>query len=107
VLYVLHQKSYPWTPYAPLVVFASASPTRHGLDDLDLFAVLFYQKADVDDAVEAGVQVIVIFSGWVRGMRGRLIHVNTSSVLAAPPGSLDPPAGASYVVNIRIISGLY
>ena len=24
--------------------------------------------------------------GWVRGLRGRLIHVNTPIVLAAPPG---------------------
>jgi hypothetical protein len=30
--------------------------------------------------------VVVVFGGWVRWVRGRLIHVNTSSVLAAPPG---------------------
>jgi len=28
------------------------------------------------------VVVILILSGWVRGARGRLIHVNTSCVLA-------------------------
>jgi len=60
--------------------------------------------------VVAGVGALVLvlaFGGWVRWMRGRLIHVNTSSVLAAPPGSLDPPAGASYVVNTRIVSWVY
>src|SRR5215211_3789372 len=53
---------------------------------------------DVDDAIVAGVGTLeagvmrlygvgMILDGWVRGLRGRLIHVNTSSVLAAPPGS--------------------
>jgi hypothetical protein len=32
------------------------------------------------------VLVVVILGGWVRWVRGRLIHVNTSCVLAAPPG---------------------
>jgi hypothetical protein len=35
--------------------------------------------------------------GWVRGLRGRLIHVNTSSVLAAVPRCSNT-CGAIYVV---------
>jgi hypothetical protein len=64
--------------HATLVVFASASPTRKGVDNLDRFAVLFDQMADVDNAVVAGVGalvvvvVILILSGWVRGLRCRL-----------------------------------
>jgi hypothetical protein len=33
-----------------------------------------------------GEMRIMILSGWVRWVRGRLFHVNTSCVLAAPPG---------------------
>jgi hypothetical protein len=77
--------------YAPLVDVASASPTRYGLDDLDIFAVHFDQKADVDDAVYAGVRtlqasvvrlysVVVILGGWVRVGCARLWGVHE-----APP----------------------
>ena len=63
-------------PAGYLLIFC-ASPTRNGLYDLDLFAVLFDQVPDVDDAIVAGVGtlqasvvrlygVIVIFGGWVR-----------------------------------------
>jgi hypothetical protein len=59
--------------------------------------------AKVYPAVYTGVRVILVFGGWVRWVRGRLIHVNTSIVLAAPPGSLDPPAGAFlFDNNLRI-----
>jgi hypothetical protein len=64
--------------YAPLVDVAGASPTVNGLDDLYLFAILFDQMADVDDAALAGVRtlqasvvrlygVVVVLGGWVRG----------------------------------------
>ena len=62
---------------------------------------------DVDDAIgtgvgalEAGVMrlygVVMILGGWVRWVHGRLIHVNSSYLLAAPPGDKSPnfPAGA-------------
>ena len=75
------------------MVFAGAAAAGHGLDDLYLFAVLVDDKmANVDDAFETGVGVVLavveirISGGWVRWVRGRLIHVNTSSVLAVPPG---------------------
>jgi hypothetical protein len=103
------------------VVFAGAAAARHALVlvDLAIKVVLRLDNAAKEHpAIEAGTRtlqarvvsfygVVVILSGWVRWVRGRLFHVNTSCVLAAPPGSLDPPAGASYIVNIRIISGLY
>jgi hypothetical protein len=79
-----------------------AAAARHGLYDLDLFAGtgVLDKMADVDDALEAGVRAIVIriFGGWVRFRCARLVHVNTSVVLAAPPGNYHLPAGASYVV---------
>jgi hypothetical protein len=72
--------------YAPLVDVAGASPTRYGLDDLDLFTVLFDQMADVHNAFVTGVgaqaletrvvrlySVVVILGGWVRWVRGRLV----------------------------------
>jgi hypothetical protein len=49
--------------YAPLLDVAGAAATRDGLDDLYLFAVLFDQMADVDDALETGVWVILVFGG--------------------------------------------
>jgi len=39
----------------PLAVFAGAAAAGQRLYDLYLFAVLFDQMADVDDALEAGV----------------------------------------------------
>jgi hypothetical protein len=48
-----------------------AAATRYGLEDLDLFAALFDQMGDVDVPVKARVWVVLVFSGWVRGMRGR------------------------------------
>jgi hypothetical protein len=41
---------------------------RHGLNDLNLFAVVDDQMADVDDALVAGVLMIlvVILSRWAR-----------------------------------------
>jgi hypothetical protein len=53
--------------YAPLVVdVAGASPARNGVEDLDIFAVHFEQKADVDEAVYAGVGAHALESGVVR-----------------------------------------
>src|SRR5215208_991243 len=63
--------------HAPLVGCFSAAPTRNDLDDFDLFAVLFDQMADVDDALVAGVGAlqagvvrlygIVVILRWLRG----------------------------------------
>ena len=79
--------------YAPLVDVASASPARNGVEDLDIFAVHFDQKADVDEALVAGVRaqaletrvvrlysVVVILGGWVRVGCARLCGVHE-----APP----------------------
>jgi hypothetical protein len=65
-----------------------ATAARDGLEDLYLFAGtgVLDKVPDVDDAIGAGVGAIMFLSRWVREMRGRLVHVNTSSVLAAPPG---------------------
>ena len=46
---------------------ATGPQRRHGLEDLDLFAVLFDQVADVDDALVAGARAL--FGGWVFGVR--------------------------------------
>ena len=50
-----------------LVLYAGAAAAGHGLEDLDLFAVLFDQVADVDAALEASVGVILFPGGWLRG----------------------------------------
>jgi hypothetical protein len=120
----MRRSAQTWTCLiGPELSAIRAAATRHALvlDDLAIKVVLGLDNAAKEHpAVYAGVGAlagddvvvlvemrIMILSGWVRWVRGRLIHVNTSCVLAAPPGSLDPPAGASYIVNIRIISGLY
>jgi hypothetical protein len=54
------------------VVFAGAAAARHRLDDLDLFSVVVDEMADVNDALEAGMGVIMLLGGWVRGLRCRL-----------------------------------
>jgi hypothetical protein len=76
-------------PAGYLLIFCAAA-ARNGLYDLDLFAGtgVLDKVPDVDDAIGAGVGMIlvVICSRWVRGLRGRLIHVNSSDLLAAPPG---------------------
>jgi hypothetical protein len=72
-------------PAGYLLIFC-ASPTRHGLYDLDLFAGtgVLDNMSDEDDALVAGVGalkasvmrlygVVVIFSGWLRWVRGRLL----------------------------------
>jgi hypothetical protein len=60
---------------------------------LDLFALVVddelgdrYPSRVADVGAVTLVVVILIFSGWVRWVRGRLIHVNSSDLLAAPPG---------------------
>jgi hypothetical protein len=66
-------------PTGYLLIFC-ASPTRNGLYDLDLFAVLFDQMAYVDDAISAGVGalkagvmrlygVVLMLGGLVRWVR--------------------------------------
>ena len=52
--------------YAPLVDVAGASPARNGVEDLDIFAVHFDQKADVDEAVYAGVRAQALETRVVR-----------------------------------------
>jgi hypothetical protein len=106
-----HPEGYPG-PRCTLYALASlrAAAARHALvlDDLAIKVVLGLDNAAKEHpAIYAGVGVIMISGGWVRWGRGRLFHVNTSCVLAAPPGSLDPPAGASYIVNSRIIPCAY
>jgi hypothetical protein len=79
--------------HAPLAVdgvdaVLEAAATRQRLDALDLFARLLIDGcvAEVDVPVQAGVGVILVFSGWVRGWCGKVLHVNSSDLLAAPPG---------------------
>jgi hypothetical protein len=83
------------------------------LDDLAIKVVLGLDNAaNEHPAVHAGVgalqagvvrlyRVVVILGGWVRGSRGRLIHVNSSDLLAGLRGVL-PPAGpliiSSYIL---------
>jgi hypothetical protein len=66
----------------PLALDAGAAGARQGLYDLDLFAVLFDQVAYVDGALEAGVRALLLFGRWVRLGCGRVIHVNSSILLA-------------------------
>jgi hypothetical protein len=90
--------------HAPLVVFAGASPTRNGLYDLDLFAGtgVLGKMADVDDAVQTDVRRFV--GRWVRGC-ARLSRVHSALRFCGPClREIRPSAGASYVVNSRIIS---
>jgi len=47
---------------------------------------LAYRYPAVVAGVGALVLVIVVLSGWGRGTRGKLIHVNLLVRLAAPPG---------------------
>jgi hypothetical protein len=60
---------------------ASAATAWQRLDALDLFAGLLINGgvAGVDVPVQARVRVVLVFSGWVRWMRGR-----RSSVLGGP-----------------------
>ena len=53
---------------------ASAAAAWQRLDALDLFAGLLINGcvAGVDVPVQARVRVVLVFSGWVRWMRGRL-----------------------------------
>jgi hypothetical protein len=87
--------------------FAGASPTRHGVYDLYLFAVLFDQVADVDDAIGAGVGAISILSGWVRWVCGRLLCGHEVPLRGPCLREIRPSAEASYVVNNRIIPCAY
>src|SRR5829696_8525843 len=65
-----------------------AAAARQRLDSLNLFARLFIDGgvAEVDVPVQARMRVVLLFGGWVRWVRGRLIHVNLLSRLAGPPG---------------------
>jgi hypothetical protein len=75
--------------HAPLVVFGGATAARNGLDDLELFAVLFDQAADVDVPVQARVGVVsvvveILISGrWVRGC-ARLSRVHSALRFCGP-----------------------
>ena len=75
--------------HAPLVVIAGAAAAWHAhvLDYLAVEVVLrLDHMANVDPAVAAGVGRIMIFGRWVGSGYGRVIHVNSSILLAAPPG---------------------
>jgi hypothetical protein len=40
----------------------------------------------LDPAAAVELEASLFSGGWVRGVRGRLVHVNSSDLLAAPPG---------------------
>jgi hypothetical protein len=88
-----------------------ATAARHGLDDLDLFAGLFDQMADVDDtlvagvgALEAGVVrlygVVLLLGRWVRGCaRLSRVHSDLQVCVGRVPGC-SSTCGAIYVVAV-------
>ena len=93
-----------------------AATAGHGLYDLDLFAVLVY-VADEHPAAHAGVGaleagvmrlygVVVVLGGWVRWVRGRLIHGGLLDRLSGPRG-VQPPAGPSSLGWCPLHLGLY
>jgi hypothetical protein len=79
------------------VIGAGRSPTRHGLYDLDLVAVLFDQMADVDDALVAGVRVIRIA---IRPSKASG-EANTESSHSASANS-SPPQRASQSSSLTL-----
>jgi hypothetical protein len=75
--------------------------------------------ADVNPPVYAGVGtqalktgvvrfygVVVIFSGWVRGLRGRLLLVHSFTSFSCGPGSgvCDHPRGHFFVCDHSVLS---
>jgi hypothetical protein len=99
-----------------LVLYAGTAAARQYLYDLDLFAGtgVLDKMPDVDDAISAGVRALVlvgveimISGSWVRGCARLLCGHEDTPSWSVPPGSLDPPAEASYVVNNRIIPCAY
>src|SRR5215210_9196973 len=94
-------------------ICAAAAGQR--LDPLDLFARLLVEGdvPEVDVAVKARVWVVLVVGSFacVEGIAGWrysvLVHSDLQVLWAVPPGSLDPPAGASYVINSRIIPCAY
>jgi hypothetical protein len=76
--------------HAPLAANVGATSARNEVEVVDLFAVLFDQAADVDDALIAGVGMFLAFGGWVRVGCARLIHVNLLSRLAGSRGAATP-----------------
>jgi hypothetical protein len=60
--------------HASLVDVAGASPTRHGLEDLYLFAVLFNKMADVYDALNAGVGMRDMLKMLTQTLRMTWLH---------------------------------
>jgi len=55
---------------------------------------LAYRHPAVVAGVGTLVLVVVLVGGWVRGVRGRLIHGGLLSRLSGLRGSFDLPAGA-------------
>jgi hypothetical protein len=80
--------------HAPLVldVVVGAAATRHGLEDLDLFAGtgVLDKMADVDDALVTDVRSSFAFGGWVRFGCGRVIHGGLPDRLSGSRGALTP-----------------
>jgi hypothetical protein len=89
-----------------------AAAARDGLEDLDLFAGtgVLGKVPDKDDAISAGVRALVLIGveimisgSWVRGCARLLCGHEDTPSWSVPPGSLDPPAGASlchtYIVS--------
>jgi hypothetical protein len=108
-----HPEGYPG-PGSLCAALAAirATPARHGFEDLDLFAGtgVLDKMANVDDTLVAGVGAleagvvrlygVVVLGRWVRGMRGRLIHVNSSILLAGSRGVRAPAGPSLYPTHI-------
>ena len=80
----------------------------NGLKDLDLFAVLFDQMADVDDAIGTGVGalkagvmrlygVVVILGGWVRAGCAILDGGHEDSPFVVRASGCATTCGATYL----------
>jgi hypothetical protein len=86
---------------------ATAARNALVLDDLAIKVVLgLDDAAKVCPAVYAGVGAIMISSGWVRWVRGRLLCGHEALLRGPRLREIRPSAEASYVVNSRIISSL-
>jgi hypothetical protein len=94
-----------------------ASPTRNGLDDLDLFAVVTDdQMTDVDDALVAGVgalkagvmrlnSVVGILSRWVRmGWLDSVVSTVNLQVLWAGPREILGGLSAGPFLYVQVLS---
>jgi hypothetical protein len=80
-----------------------AAAARHALvlDDLAIKVVLrLHNAAKEHPAVYAGVGAIMISSGWVRWVRGRLLCGHEALLRGPGPEELLTSCGAIYVVPV-------